>query len=565
MASSKRSSVLSDIYNGVRHIVYFAIAMSVIRGLLKLAGPLFMILMFNQVLPSRSVPTLVALFLLLVVILAIMALLDYSRRRILARFGAQFQERVEDHIFSSAARSAYFAGGRGKPAAGLNEVDQLRGFFHSGSLVTILDFFWSPVFLAVVFLIASTVGWVVVAGLALLVLINMLKVSAERARAERYAEAKETIGTLKNTLMTSRHVIESQQMMADYNKRWVLARRSARDTSVELKDLNGWFSILSSHAALLIQYAALAVGAYLTIQGELTTGSMIASMYLSRHVFNPAERFLKQVPNIREAIGNWKSLDVILNSASAPTGTPEHAAALRLRQLTVRCPMTKTQLIRNVSVEIAPGSSIEIVGGSGSGKTVLAETLVGRFTRASGKILFGTVDVDRLSIADAAQTVGYVPQQVEFISGTIEENIAGLDTGLDGGRIIRASRLAQIHDKILSLPDGYLTRIDAGGSIFSKSERHRLAVARALYRNPKLLIVDEPDATFRDALQSELENEFATFLAQGGILLILTRDFLERYRPTRRFTLHDGVLKEVKVDHPSDRKVVRLQEGVEAR
>jgi ABC-type protease/lipase transport system fused ATPase/permease subunit len=565
VAGSTRSNVLRETLHGLRPILSFSVLISLVYGILKLAGPLFMILIFDRVLPSQSGATLVSLLLLLVIIIAVMTLLDYSRRRILARFGAQFQERIEDHIFSATARDAYLAKGGSKPATGLNEADQLRGFFHSGSLVVILDFFWSPVFLAVVFLIAPMVGWVVVVGVALLAIINTLKIRFETGREERRSEASDRVGDLKDTLLASRHVIESQQMMAAYNNRWVMARRQSRDAAVELKDWGAWFSILSSHTALLIQYAALAAGAYLTIKGELTIGAMVASMYLARHVLHPAERFLKQVPSIREAAENWKSLDRTLSAGRKPTATPEGSAALHLSQVSVRSPITKSPLLRNVNVEISPGSSIEIVGSSGSGKTVLAETVIGRFPRAGGKVLLGPVDVERLSITDAAKTFGYVPQRVDFISGTIEENIAGLDIEPDRDRLVRAARLAQVHDKILSLPEGYLTRIDAVGSIFSKSERHRLALARVLYPDPKLLIVDEPDTTFRDALSKSLKNEITDFLARGGILIMLTRLALKTYQPTRRFTLDRGDLREVELDQISDAKVVKGPEWVGSR
>lgn len=547
MADSKRSSVLRDTLRAVRPILFFSVAISLVYGLLKLAGPLFMILIFDRVLPSQSEATLVSLLLLLAIILAAMTLLDYSRRRVLARFGAQFQERIEDHIFSSTARDTYFAKGGSKPAAGLNEADQLRGFFHSGSLVAILDFLWSPVFLAVVFLIAPMIGWVVVAGLAMLVLINIVKVSFEKAREERHRQASDRIGELKDTLLASRHVIESQQMMSAYNKRWVGARRRSRDTAVELKDWSSWFSILSSHTALLIQYVALAAGAYLTIKGELTIGAMVAGMYLARHVLHPTERFLKQVPSVREAVGNWKSLDKTLSAPNAPTATLGGAAALRLFEVAVRCSNTKNKLLRNVNVEFSPGSSIEIVGGGSSGKTVLAETLIGRFPRTAGKVLLGAVDVERLSIDDTVRTFGYVPQRVDFISGTIAENIAGLDAEPDEDRLVHVARLVQMHDKILSLPEGYLTRIDAVGTILSKNEGHRLAFARALYPAPKVLIVDEPDTTFRDALSKSLKKEISDFLTRGGILIMLTRVPLKTFQCTRRFNLDDGVLKEVRL------------------
>lgn len=559
LAISKQSNVLRDTFQSVRHIVSFSVVMSLVYGLLKLAGPLFMILIFNQVLPSRSESTLVALLLLLVVVITVMTLLDYARRRILARFGAQFQERIEDHIFSNTRRDAYFTRRGIKPAAGLNEADQLRSFFHSGSLVSILDFLWSPVFLALVFLISALIGWVVVAGLALLVIINAVSVNFEKGRGERHREAGERVGDLKDKLLVSRHVIESQQMMATYNERWVVARRRSRDAAVELKDWDAWFAILSSHTALLTQYAALAAGAYLTIEGELTIGTMIACMYLARFALHPTERFLKQVPRIREAVESWNSLDRTLSAAVAPVTAPEGEAALRLSQVMVRCPITKNKLLRNISAIISPGTSVEIVGGGGSGKTVLAETFIGRFPRASGNVRLGVIDLDRLSITDAAKTIGYIPQQVDFISGTIEENIAGLDTELDKDRLMQVARLAHVHDKILSLPDGYLTTIDSVGSIFSKSERHQLALARALYPNPKMLIVDEPDATFRDALSTGLQNEFADFLVGGGILIMLTQVALETYHPTRRFTINLGDLKEVKLDRISEGKVVRVR------
>ncbi|UVK40984.1 ATP-binding cassette domain-containing protein [Mesorhizobium sp. AR10] len=561
MARSKQSNVLRETFYGVRYIVFFAVLISLVYGLLRLAGPLFMILIFDRVLPSRSEATLVSLLLLLVAILAVMTLLDYSRRRILARFGAQFQERIEDHIFSSAARDTYFGRSGSKPAAGLNEADQLRGFFHSGSLVSILDFLWSPVFLAVVFVISPMIGWVVGAGLALLVLIMTVKVCFAKARDEGASEASDKIGDLKDTLLVSRDVIESQQMMAAYNKRWVLARRRSRDMAVELNDWNAWFSVLSSHTARLIQYLALATGAYLTINGELTVGAMVASMYLARQVLYPMESFLKQVPSIREAIANWITLDRTLKTARAPTAKLEGGAALYLSQVTVRCPITKTRLLHNLNVEVSLGSAIEIVGSSNSGKTVLAEMLIGRFPRAGGNVLLGTIPIERLSITDAARTIGYVPQRVDFITATVEENIAGLDTEPDWDRLEHVARLAQMHDKILSLPDGYLTRIDAVGSIFSKSERHRLALARALYPDPKWLVVDEPDGTFREALSKSLKSEVADFLARGGILIMLTRLALKTYQPTRRFTLDDGELSEVKLDGAADRKVIRIQNG----
>ena len=519
-----------------------------------------MIVIFDRVLPSRSIPTLVSLLILLVIVYAFMALLDYSRRRILARFGAQFQERVEDKIFGASYRGTYLEKAKGRPAPGLYEVDQLRSFFHSGSLVAILDFFWSPLFLVAVFVISPFVGWIVLAGIALLVLVRAIKDSLDNSRDERHSEASDRVAHLKDTLARSSHVIESHQMTAAFNQRWVLARRRSRDTSIEANDWNAWFSILSRHISRFLPYSVLAAGAYLTISGEMTIGSMVACMRLARLVHGPTERFMKEISDIGEVKANWRNLDKILSAQQAPTAPITRNTSVQLSQVRVRCPVTKNLLLNNVNLTIRPGSSISIVGGACSGKTVLAETLIGRFPRANGKILLEGVDIERLSINDAARTFGYVPQRVDFFSGSIEENITGLEIEPDEQRLIKAAQFAGIHKRIVSLPEGYATRLDATGSIFSKGERHQLALARAFYPDPKVLILDEPDATFRSGLGNELKGKIIRFQKRGGILVILTRLPLKNFDASKNYTLSNGVLAERKIVRLPADNVVSLQD-----
>lgn len=564
MAASKGSSILSVIFREQRHLLYFPAFMSLIYGLLRLTGPLFMILIFDRVLPSRSVPTLISLLILLIVVQAFMTLMDYSRRRVLARFGARFQERVEDQIFSATDRGTYTAKGKGKPAAGLNEVDKLRSFFHSGSLVGILDFFWSPLFLIAIFVISPFVGWIVVAGISILILIRAIKGSLDKSRDERQQEASEKVKELKETLGRSRHVIESQQMTAAYNERWVAARKRARDASVEANDWNAWFSVLSAHVSRFFPYSTLAAGAYLTILGEMTIGTMVACMRLAWLVHAPTDRFLKEYSSIGEARTNWRNLDKIL-SAPQPAVLPlDERQPLRLDQIKVRCPITRNQLLNNISLTIAPGTSVEIIGGAASGKTVLAETLMGRLPLANGKITLGDVDIERVCINDAVAAFGYVPQRADFIRGTIEDNVAGLAATPDAQRLVRATQFAQIHKKIVSLPEGYLTQIDPLANGFSKSERHQLALARAFYPNPAILLLDDPDTTFRNGLAKGLRRHIDRFLKDGGILIVLSRQPLKNFEATLRFTLNNGVLKAAPIGRSIEGKVVRIQ-NVDAR
>ncbi len=560
MAATKKLSVLRGVFHELRYLVYFPVFISLVYGLLRLIGPIFMIVIFDRVLPSRSLPTLISLLILLAIVYAFMALLDYSRRRILARFGAQFQERVEDRIFGASDRGAYLEKAKGRPAAGLYEVDQLRSFFHSGSLVAILDFFWSPLFLVAVFIISPFVGWIVLAGIAALVLVRAIKDSLDHSRDERQSEASDRVAELKDTLARSPHVIELHQMTAAFNKRWVLARRRSRDASVEANDWNAWFSVLSRHISRFLPYTVLAAGAYLTISGEMTIGSMVACMRLARLVHGPTERFMKEVSDIGEVKTNWRNLDKILSAQQAPTAPVSGKPSVQLAQVRVRCPMTKNLLLNNVNLTIPVGSSVSIVGGAGSGKTVLAETLIGRFPRANGKILLGDVDIERLSIDDAARTFGYVAQRVDFFAGSIEENITGLEIEPDEQRVIKAAQFAGVHKRIVSLPESYATRIDAIGSIFSKGERHQLALARAFYSDPKVLILDEPDATFRSGLGNELKGKISRFLKRGGIMIILTRLPLKNFDTSKRYTISNGVLTERKITLIPASNVVSLQD-----
>ena len=283
-------------------------------------------------------------------------------------------------------------------------------------------------------------------------------------------------------------------------------------------------------------------------------------MRLARLVHGPTERFMKEVSDIGEVKSNWRNLDKILGAQQPPTAPVSGKTSLHLAQVRARCPVTKNLLLNNVNLTIPPGSSVSIVGGAGAGKTVLAETLIGRFQRANGKILLENVDIERLSINDAAGTFGYVAQRVDFFAGSIEENITGLEIEPDEQRLIKAAQFAGIHKRIISLPEGYATRLDAIGSIFSKGERHQLALARAFYPDPKVLILDEPDATFRSGLGNELKGKITRFLKRGGILIILTRLPLKNFDTSKRFTLSNGILTEKKITLIPAGNVVALQD-----
>jgi ATP-binding cassette subfamily C protein len=530
-----------------------AFVMSFIYNALRLTGPLFMLLIYDRVLPSRSVETLVALFIMVAVFVLTMGLIDYSRRRVLARFGAQFQERIEERLFTATSRNEFFVRAQAKPTAGLDQLDGLRAFFHSGALVSILDFFWMPMFLAIIFVLHWILGWLTVGGIAFLALLIAARMLSSSAREERAKTASKKIGILKDLMVSSRDVIRGQEMGAAVKERWLAARKASRDRAIELRDRTLWFDVYIRQFRLLLQYSVMATGAYFTLMGELTVGAMVAAMFLVSRVFSTVEDFLGDFPTIWKSWGQWKSLKRILAAKEAVHANPYNdteadlRAKLELANVSVRSPLTGQQILRSLNLRIGSGRMVEIIGESRAGKTVMAETILGGWKTSGGTILFGGVNVERLSDRETAKTFGYVPETVTFVAGTIEENIARLEVAPDRDRVVAAAKMAQIHQIIMALPEGYHTQIDAAGSGFSRGERHRLAFARAVYNEPELLIIDEPDQLLREDLLKSLRPALAEFKNRGAVVIVFAREKLSHPMSSGQLLLDRGRLKQFKV------------------
>ncbi|GHC59302.1 ATP-binding cassette domain-containing protein [Neogemmobacter tilapiae] len=532
-------------------ILAAALILGFFYNLISLAGPMFMLLVFDRVLPSRSEETLVTLFLLVVVLLLVLGLIDYARRRILARFGAQFQERIEERLFSTTAKGKYFQRSGRKPMAGLDELDNLRSFFHSRAMIAAMDLIWAPMFLFAIFFLHVSLGWIVLAGMAVLALLAGTRALTSAGREERDQRARGRIADLKDMASSARDVIRAQELTSAYRDRWVAARQSSRDLSIELRDLTTWFSVLARQAQALIRYAVLAFGAWLVLRGELTVGAMVASTFLAVRAVNPLDSFLDELPAVWRSFSNWVELRTILTAKSNPEtdagidAPMAPAALLSLQRVSARAPLTGMTILNTLSQNFAPGRLIEISGPSGCGKTLLAEVMLGLAQPFSGQVLYRSASVARLSPAEARRAFGYVPESPDFVNGTIAENIARLDPSPDRARIIAAAQQARIHDMIMALPEGYETRLDTTQRQFSRGQRSQIALARALCDEPDLLILDEPDPVLRRLLARELRPMIDTLKSRGCLIVTLTREPLGLRNCSTRFTLENGRLKRV--------------------
>lgn len=526
-------------------ILSAAFGMSLLYNVLRLSGPMFMLLIYDRVLPSRSQETLLVLFAMVAVLLLAMGLFDYARRRLLARFAAQFQERVEAYMFASSSKEKFFNRTQSKPIAGLDELDGIRSFVN-GSAIALLDVIWVPMFLVVVFVLHPLLGWVAVGGVGVLLCLTLLKAFAGRSSEERARQASGQISALKQLTLSSREVLRAQEMTAAFNSRWLAARATARDRAIEAKDRVTWFQVFTRQARMLVQYSVLGTGAYLTLRGELSIGAMVAATFLVVRVILPVEQFLNHLPNVVKVRGQWARLHRVLSTAdrySPPEIDRDFRPSLRVKGVSCRSSLTNEPVLRGLTFDVAPGQIVEISGNSGAGKTALAEVLLGIWGRSAGSIQCGGQNIDRFNSEQASRIFGYLPEQSDFLDGTLAENISHLDPNVDLERVHEVARLALIHKTIMALPDGYQTRIGGRNARLSKGQHSRIAFARALYHAPQILILDEPDALLRGALRSRLQPMLNRHKAAGGSVIVLTRQPLQMANTDVHMQLDQGRLQ----------------------
>jgi ATP-binding cassette, subfamily C, type I secretion system permease/ATPase len=536
MSDYRRNELNAAFWSG-GWLLGLAFLFSFFVTLLMLTNPIFMLLIYDRVLAARSQETLAAIFGLVVALLVLMALFDYSRGRILARFGARLQERLEARVL--AAVEARAARGRtgGAPTSGTRELDGLRAFFHSSALLTLLDFAWAPVFLAAVFVMHPLLGWVALIGVLLLFAVAILRAVFSAHLVEDADAASGAVGRISREIQQSQNTILAHGMAGPAVGHWLAARAAARDTAIVLNDRVSLFTVLTRHMRLLFQVTVLAMGAHLVMANRLTVGGMVACFILLVRVFAPVEQFLRQLPAIRQAREHWRALDAILKAA--PAYGPAEAAespggGLAVRDLSVRRRGSQGMLLDGVSFAVKAGEVVQITGGAGAGKTTLARALLGQTPIASGSVVIGGRNIDQFGAEEIGRLVGYLPETVGFYPGTILRNIARLAPDPQKPDVVSAAKRAGAHAMISGLPRGYMTVVESDGTPLSMGQRRRVALARALYGKPSLIVLDEPSG-----VQGLLSRR-----PGGPAIVVLAREPRDMPLGTRHYRLENGTLVE---------------------
>ncbi len=468
---------------------------SLVINLLMLVPPLYMLQVFDRVISSRHEETLVLLSIAAVAALLMMAFLDILRARLLGSAGIALDRalgpRVLDGLLAQTARLS----GAGY-LNGLRDVNALRTFLTGNGIFALFDAPWLPIFLLVIFLFHPLLGCVAVAGAALMLILAFFNERTARAPLERVQGEAKRAGRFIDASVRNAEVVAALGMLPAVTKRWAALNDRVLREQRDATALAGTYSGLTKFSRQFIQTAMLGVGAWLVLEQHVTPGVMMAGTIILGRALAPVETLVASWRHLIEAVHAWRRLDELLaaNPAAGPgTELPAPAGRLSVERATFAMRGAETPILRGVSFELAAGESLGIIGPSASGKSTLARLLVGVWKPTMGAVRLDGADVAAWPRERLGPYIGYLPQDVELFSGTVSDNIARLGEP-DANAVIAAANAAHVHEMILRLPKGYDTEIGEGGQALSPGQRQRIGLARALYGDPRLVVLDEPNA-----------------------------------------------------------------------
>lgn len=550
-----------------RAYYWFVGIFSFFVNLLMLTGPIYMLQLYDRVLSSRAIETLIGLSILVVFLYGMMGILDYARGRVMGRVAARFQARLDKRVFDAVVRKSSLVKDE-TTATGLRDLEAIQRFLASPVFTAFFDMPWTPFFLFAIWIFHPWLGTLAIAGGVILVFVTIINQIMTRRPAQRTGAATVAAENVLGQIRTESEMVCAMGMREAAFRRWLRSRDSALTDQILTSDLGGTFTTITRTFRLFLQSAMLGLGAYLVLMNELTPGAMIAGSILLGRALAPIEQIIGQWSFVQRTMQGWKSLAELLGQVRPPppkTQLPKPKARLEIQNLTVVPPGDQQPALRGVSFKVSPGSAVGVIGPSGAGKSTLARALTGVWRPAAGYIRLDGASLDQFDDEVLGQHVGYLPQRVQLFDGTIAENIARLSDQPDDEEVVKAARRADAHEMILRLPDGYDTRVTAGGGRLSGGQMQRIGLARAMYGDPVIIVLDEPNSNLDNEGSEAVNLAIRNFRAEGKSVLIMAHRpaaikecdliLMLEAGQVRAFGPKDKVLREVLANHADVAKI----------
>lgn len=503
---------LQQAYKKFRAIFGATILFSFFVNLLMFVGPLYMLQIYDRVLASRNETTLVMISLIAVALLLTYGMLEFVRSRMLVRAGLQFDSILSRPLFDRVARMQLLNPNGGARTA-LGDADKVRSFITGQGVLAFFDVPWTPIFLALCFAFHPWLGWVATGGTIVIFTLALLNEFLTRNALQSANNEGQQAAEFASATMQNAEVIRAMGMQDALAERWKDKRNGMLISQAVASDWAGAILSSSKFVRMVLQVAILGTGAYLAMKGQVSPGVMIAASIVMGRALAPVEQAVSQWKEFVAARQSHARLKKLFQAvAEEPTRLqqPQPQGHLNAEGVTTVIPGTRDTILRSVSFDLPAGKTLALIGPSGSGKSTLARHLVGVGDPVNGAIRLDRVELSHWDRNQLGKAIGYLPQEVKLFSGTVAENIARFVDGATDDEVIAAAKLAGAHDMISALNNGYATQIGSGGGNLSGGQRQRVGLARALFGNPCLVVLDEPNAN----LDSEGEEALANCLTQ---------------------------------------------------
>jgi len=497
--------------------------MTSLLNVLYLTGSIFMLEVYDRVLPSRSMPTLVGLVMVAALLFAFQAVIDLLRGRVLVRIGASLDESLSLRAYEVLTQLPLRTGAMGGSQP-LRDLDQIRSFLSGAGPPALFDLPWMPLYLALCFAFHPLIGLTATAGGLLLVLLTLLTEMLTRMPVKDAAIHGVQRHVLAEASRRNAEVLQAMGMAAGLAALWEQCNAAFRVNNQRVADVIGGFGACSKVLRMVLQSAVLAVGAYLVIGQEATAGIIIASSILTSRALAPVELAIGNWKGFVQARQCWARLGELLHKlpiADGPMALPKPEMSLAVEGVSVVPPGGQKIVVQDMSFRLSAGSGLGIIGPSASGKSSLARVLVGAWQPVRGKIRLDGAALDQWSQEALGRQIGYLPQDIELFAGTIAQNISRFIVEPDANKVIAAARAAGVHEMVLQLSNGYETQIGEGGTALSAGQRQRVALARALYDEPFLVVLDEPNSNLDAEGEEALTRAAANVRDRGAILIVI--------------------------------------------
>ncbi|MGQ3296756.1 type I secretion system permease/ATPase [Reyranella sp.] len=503
---------------------YLGVALfTAVLNILYLTGSFFMLQVYDRVLPSRSVPTLVALCLLALGLYGFQAILDIVRNRVLIRIAGGFAETMDRRIYQLLVKLPL----RAPQMNGfepVRDLDQIRGFMSGTGPAALFDLPWMPLYLGICYLFHPLLGLTATVGALILVAITFMTEVKIRQPSIELSSLSSRRNSLAEASRRNSEVLHAMGMVGRFARQWSDYGRRYVDAHQRAGDITGGMGSFSRALRMALQSAVLAVGAYLVIKQQATAGIIIAGSILSARALAPVEQVIAQWRVFVSARQSWHRLNNLLARIPADRNMlqlPRPKASLSVEAVSVAPPGVNMLVARDIALTLKAGQGLGIIGPSASGKSSLVRALVGVWQPVAGKIRIDGATLDQWSSEALGEHIGYLPQDMELFAGTVAQNIARLEPEPDATKVIAAAQAAGVHELILGLPNGYETEMGEGGTALSAGQRQRVGLARALYGDPFLVVLDEPNSSLDHDGEEALTRAIMSVRARGGIAIVV--------------------------------------------